>query len=246
MASRDGLHADVSGRLVERWTPEDVYGEAAESGDGEVPGVAPARPRRYLAVAAAFAVAGALVSAVVLVGLRPEPEPAPPLPAALADASRSGPAVLSGTASASVTGTPEKLVVSVVGKVGKPGLVRVRSGARVADAVAAAGGAKRGADLSTVNLARKLVDGEQIYVGVPVPAGMTTAGGQARPQGKLNLNTATGEQLRGLSGVGEVTAQRILDWRAEHGGFTAVEQLREIDGIGERRLANLREQVTVG
>lgn len=247
MAKRDLLPAEVPGRLVERWTPVAEPEEPADPADVDAPGAMRARPRRYLAVAAGFAVIGALVSAVVLVGARPAAEQAPPLPAALADAPRDGGGAESASPSAQPSGQPDKLVVSVVGKVGKPGLVRVRPGARVADAVAAAGGAEPGADLSTVNLARKLVDGEQIYVGVPAPAGVSPEpGGQAGPRERLNLNTATSEQLQELSGVGEVTARRILDFRARHGGFTAVEQLREVDGIGERRLANLREQVTVG
>lgn len=135
-------------------------------------------------------------------------------------------------------------MVSVVGKVRRPGLVRLRTGARVADAVKAAGGPRRGVDLTTVNLARRVADGEQIHVGAPTAAGAPgTASGAAG--GKISLNSATAEQLEELPGIGEVTAGNILDWRGRHGGFTAVEQLREVDGIGERRLAVLRERVTV-
>jgi competence protein ComEA len=149
-------------------------------------------------------------------------------------------------AGAAAGGGPPTLVVSVVGRVRNPGLVKVRAGARVADALRAAGGAKRGVDLSTVNLARKVTDGEQIHVGVPAAAAAPVDGGAAgAPAGKINLNTATAEQLEELPGIGEVTAGNILDWRAQNGGFTAVEQLREVDGIGERRLATLRDRVTV-
>lgn len=141
-------------------------------------------------------------------------------------------------------------MVSVVGKVRKPGLVEVQAGARVADALKAAGGPRRGVDLTTLNLARKVVDGEQINVGAPAApvggaGGTGVPGGSGAPPGKISLNTATAQQLEELPGVGEVTAQSILDWRSRHGGFTAVEQLREVDGIGERRLAALRDLVTI-
>ena len=143
------------------------------------------------------------------------------------------------------------LVISVVGKVRSPGLVTVPSGARVADALRAAGGALDGVDVSALNLARKLTDGEQIYVGVPVPAGVQAgaaapdqaSGGE--PGGKVNLNTATQDQLDTLPGVGEVTAKRIVDWRTQHGAFSSVEQLQEVDGIGATRFSRLRDQVTV-
>ncbi len=150
------------------------------------------------------------------------------------------------------------LVVSVSGKVHRPGLVEVPSGARVADALAAAGGALPGTDLSQLNLARRVADGEQVAVGVPAapdagaplpgPAGSPTVPGAAAtsvPGARLDLNAATVAQLDGLPGVGPVTAQRILDWRTRNGRFAQVEQLREIEGIGERRFGQLRELVTV-
>lgn len=146
------------------------------------------------------------------------------------------------------------LVVSVSGKVHRPGLVEVPPGARVADALAAAGGALPGTDLSQLNLARRVSDGEQVAVGVqpapdaavpgPPEAGQPSAGSGA-PPGRLDLNAATVEQLDGLPGVGPVTAQRILDWRNRNGRFARVEQLREIEGIGERRFGQLRELVSV-
>ncbi len=149
------------------------------------------------------------------------------------------------------------LVVSVAGKVRRPGLVRVPDGARVADAIAMAGGPRPRVDLTPLNLARRVADGEQIVVGIPVapgaePAtgtpgggGSAGAGSATGPAGRIDLNRATVEQLDGLPGVGPVTAQRILDWRTRNGRFTAVEQLREIEGIGERRFGQLRDQVTV-
>ncbi len=143
-------------------------------------------------------------------------------------------------------------MVSVAGKVRRPGLVRMSDGARVADAIAAAGGPLPRVDLTALNLARRVADGEQIVVGLPLPpggvpdtSGAAGPGPAAVPGGKVDLNRAALEQLDTLPGVGPVTAQRILDWRAKHGRFTAVEQLREVEGIGERRFTQLRELVTV-
>jgi competence protein ComEA len=143
--------------------------------------------------------------------------------------------------------------VSVSGKVHRPGLVEVPEGARVADVLDAAGGALPGTDLSALNLARRVADGEQVAVGVPAApdaAPLATPGAppppaSGAPAGKVDLNAATVEQLDALPGVGPVTAQRILEWRTRHGRFARVEQLREIEGIGERRFAQLRELVVV-
>jgi competence protein ComEA len=140
------------------------------------------------------------------------------------------------------------VVVAVAGKVRRPGLVRLPSGSRVADAIAAAGGVLPGADPGLVNLARKVVDGEQIVVGVAAaPAAGTGAapGSVAAPGQLINLNTATAEQLDALPGVGPVLAQRIVDHRTAHGSFRAVDELREVDGIGETRFQRLKKLVTV-
>ncbi|MBV9923011.1 MAG: ComEA family DNA-binding protein [Pseudonocardia sp.] len=152
------------------------------------------------------------------------------------------------------------LVVSVSGRVAHPGVVRVPVGSRVADALTAAGGPQPGTDLTGLNLARRVVDGEQIAVGVPPapdaagqpPAGSAagagpagTGGGPAAPAGKVDLNTATLAQLDALPGVGPVTAQHIVEWRTRNGRFARVDQLREIDGIGERRYQQLRGLVMV-
>ena len=163
------------------------------------------------------------------------------------------------TGAAPTAGPPAPLVVAVAGRVARPGLVQVPAGARVADAIAAAGGPLPGTDLAAVNLARKVSDGEQVAVGVPgapdaapptAPGGAApgTAGGAAGPAaagGPLDLNTATLEQLDGLPGVGPVTAQRIVEWRTRNGRFASVDQLREVEGIGERRFGQLRELVRV-
>jgi competence protein ComEA len=143
-----------------------------------------------------------------------------------------------------------RLVVHVAGAVRDPGVYRLAAGARVDDAVERAGGATRRADLGGLNLAAELDDGRQVLV--PERArgggGAAVAGGAApepAPGQPLNLNTATLEQLDELSGIGPLTAQKILDFREELGGFGSVEELGEIPGIGEKRLASLREEVTL-
>ncbi|RJQ80526.1 ComEA family DNA-binding protein [Pseudonocardiaceae bacterium YIM PH 21723] len=132
-----------------------------------------------------------------------------------------------------------QVVVSVVGRVHRPGLVSVVENARVADVLSAAGGPLPDTDLTGLNLARRIADGEQVVVGVPAatPAGSAT--------GRVNLNTATAEELDVLPGVGKATAKRIIDWRTKHGRFTSVDQLTQVGGVGRQRLDALREQVSV-
>ncbi len=132
----------------------------------------------------------------------------------------------------------------MIGQVHRPGLVTVAGGARVADAITAAGGALPEADLSTVNLARLVVDGEQIAVGMPG----SSLPGDTDPSssgGLVDLNTATLAELETLPGIGPVLAQRILDFRESNGGFTAVEQLREVSGIGPTVYEDIVDLVTV-
>jgi competence protein ComEA len=155
-----------------------------------------------------------------------------------------------------------RVMVHVAGAVRKPGVYRLAGGTRVADAVERAGGATRRADLGGVNLAAKLEDGRQIIVPLRARAGApaagasgvaasgrgtagTTASGGAAPAAPVNLNTATPEQLDTLPGVGPATVQKILEYREQHGGFGSVEELGQVSGIGEKRLAALREQVQV-
>ena len=130
----------------------------------------------------------------------------------------------------------------MVGAVHNPGLYRFPSRARVADAVARAGGATRKADLTLVNLAAPLADGTQVVVPVKAPAGVAPTGGPATaPAGPVHLNTATLEQLDELPGVGPVTAQKILDYRQEHGAFSSLEELDAIPGIGPARIEQLKD-----
>jgi competence protein ComEA len=136
------------------------------------------------------------------------------------------------------------LVVHVVGAVRRPGLYRLREGSRVADAVKRAGGATPKADLALINLAAPAADGVQVVVPRRAPPNDTTAPAGEAPEGPLRLNTATLDQLDALPGVGPVTAQRILDYREEHGAFASVDDLDAVPGIGPARLEQLRELVT--
>ncbi|MEV8193874.1 ComEA family DNA-binding protein [Rhodococcus pyridinivorans] len=208
--------------------------------------------RRGTAALAAIGVLAAAVALVVVWRDRPVPEPVPPLPRVevvdTADPS---------AARETDTAQPDSadFVVSVVGAVTRPGLVRLPAGSRVADALDAAGGAVDGADLIGLNLARRVADGDQIVVGIappqPVPQASGIVGaqtpGDAPPEagGPVDLNTADETALDALPGVGPVTAAAIVSWRDTNGPFTDVEQLGEVDGIGPARLARLRELVTV-
>lgn len=146
-----------------------------------------------------------------------------------------------------VAGPTEELVVDVAGKVRRPGIAVLPPGSRVVDALEAAGGARRGVDLTSLNLARPVVDGEQILVGVEAAAGVAGSLGSAAPGGEtlVNLNTADQAALDTLPGVGPVTAEAILSWRDANGGFTSVDELLEVDGIGEATLADLAPHVTL-
>jgi len=242
-------HGERARRWAARWLPASWAGARWDPGRTGA-----------LALAAVAAVA-AVVAAVGVWADRPVPEPVPALP--LVAGASSAPAVP--VAVGAVPGAPpadaEPIVVSVSGKVHRPGLVRLAPGSRVGDAVDAAGGATPDADLTGLNLAARIADGEQVVVGVPTPVtppgagtgagGAPAPGGAAggagggAPGGRVDLNTATLEQLDQLPGVGPVTAQRILEWRNQNGRFGAVEQLQEVSGIGEARFATLRDLVTV-
>ncbi len=203
-------------------------------------------PPRVQAPAASTPTVGAPASGEPSTGSEPAGPPAAP-PAAPADSPAAGP----------VTGPAVQLVVDVAGRVRRPGLVTLPPGARVADAVQSAGGALPKVDLASVNLARPLVDGEQLLIGVrsataggagppAVGAAPSAPGAPGTAPALVDLNTATMEQLDTLPGVGPVTGQAILDWRTENGAFTSVDELLEVDGIGEVTLADLRDLVTVG
>jgi competence protein ComEA len=139
-----------------------------------------------------------------------------------------------------------KLLVHVVGAVRRPGLYRLDEGSRIDDAVRAAGGAKPRADLQAINLAAPVADGQQIAVPVRGrgAGGAEAALGPGKPPGQpVHLNTATLEELDSLPGIGPVTAQKILDYRTEHGAFASVDELDAVPGIGPARLAELKKVV---
>ncbi|MBE3010073.1 ComEA family DNA-binding protein [Microbispora sp. NEAU-D428] len=234
-----------------------------------------------LRVLAAAGLLAAVVTGVLAWRSRPVAEPiAPPLPAAAvrdlspaADpgaaagaTSRPAPArgigagagpgatayvAGAGGAVAATPGPSSRVVVYVTGKVRNPGVFVLVSGSRVADAVEAAGGLRKGANPGGINLARRLVDGEQIVAGSPATAGAGPASGPdlgvVGPSGAgvVNLNTATAEQLDALPGIGGVIAQRIVDYRDAHGGFQSVDQLKDVPGIGDRKFAEMRDKVSV-
>jgi competence protein ComEA len=202
---------------------------AAPASVREVLGEAGYDPGRRGAVAlAAVGVLAALVAAVVLLRGHSTEQPLA-VPAAAGDA---------------VSSTGPVLVVDVEGSVRRPGLVRLADGARVDDALKAAGGVLAGTSTASLNLARKLSDGEQVLVGVQAAPG-PAAGGSASAGGLLDLNLATPSDLDSLPGVGPVLAQRIVDWRTEHHRFASVDQLREVDGIGEAKYSSLKSRVRV-
>lgn len=138
-----------------------------------------------------------------------------------------------------------RLYVHVTGAVRRPGLMRMSAGARVADALQRAGGPARRADLTAVNLAARVADGQQIVVpraGAAAPTAGATAATPVGPSAALiHLSTATVEQLDGVDGIGPTLAQRIIEFRDSHGGFRSLAELAQVDGIGEKRLATLRE-----
>jgi competence protein ComEA len=147
------------------------------------------------------------------------------------------------------SGAPATILVDVAGWVRTPGVYEFRTGDRVVDAIDAAGGARPGALLASLNLAAPLTDGTQVLVpkqGATVGASApVTAGTSGAPGALINVNTASVTELEELPGVGEVIAQAIVDYRTENGPFTAVDQLVDVSGIGDATLANIRDLVTV-
>lgn len=133
----------------------------------------------------------------------------------------------------------QSLVVHVAGAVRQPGVVRLRDGDRVADAIRAAGGWRDGADRGGVNLAARIADGQQIVV----PSRSALGGGASGSTGPISLSSATVEQLDQLDGIGPGLAQKIIDFRTQSGGFRSIDQLGDVPGIGDKRLESLRDQL---
>lgn len=220
---------------------------------------------RALAALAVVLAGAALFAAAHFWSARPEPVRAPERVTDAAAPEASGPGsthteltgAAPGPAGGSQPGTQPgsqlggRIVVDVSGKVHHPGIRYLPAGSRVEDALRAAGGIRRGTDVTGLNRARVLTDGEQVVVGFPslvAPAGGAgTSGGptagQPAPGTPVSLGTATVEQLETLPGVGPVLAQHIVDYRTEHGGYRSVDELREVNGIGDRRFADLRPLV---
>jgi competence protein ComEA len=189
---------------------------------------------------------GLLLVTALLVGARfvvragaPSGAPAPPIVGS-AEAPAGGASV---SAPGELPGASSRLVVYVVGAVRRPGLYKVPQGSRVADAVARAGGVTRTADPAALNLAAPVADGQQVLVPARLPRAVAAAQGTpvpGIPPGPIQLSSATEEQLDSLPGIGPATAQKILDYRAEHGAFRSVEELDEVPGIGPTRVEGLK------
>ncbi|MGB2758277.1 MAG: helix-hairpin-helix domain-containing protein [Acidimicrobiia bacterium] len=221
--------------------------------------------------------AGAAVIAATMLGLVwHQSAGSTPSAAVSASSTRSGQAATStsfstganvhGSAASAKNGTkdaPQSVIVHIAGAVVTPGVRTVPGTARVADAIAAAGGARPDADLDRINLAAAVEDGTRIFIpviGQPIPAVVAATGGSASAAGGsgttggtgstsggalINLNTATQAELETLPGVGPSLAKAILDQRASNGGFTSIDQLRSVRGIGDKRYGDLADKVTV-
>ncbi|MGO8771811.1 MAG: ComEA family DNA-binding protein [Mycobacterium sp.] len=259
--SDDGAPDEDQNSLLPRWIPDASQGRGWAARVRADPGRAGAIA---MAIVAALAV---LVTVFTLLRDRPAPVMSAKLPP-VERAATATPRSSASPAAGQPAGADRPVVVSVVGLVRNPGLVTLAPGARIADALQAAGGAVNGADTIGLNMARPLGDGEQIVVGLapvsgqptalgssvasgPTPASRTPSPGPGPGSGKpkagdvLDLNTATVEQLDGLPGVGPVTAAAIVAWRQANGKFTNVDQLADVDGIGPARLEKLRPLVRV-
>jgi competence protein ComEA len=247
--SDDNAEPDTS---LSRWLPDTARSDGAA---GWVAAIR-ADPGRAGGIAlAAVGIIAVLATVFTLMRDKPPPISSAKLP----------PVEMVSTATSTPGAAPKPdgpVVVSVVGLVRKPGLVTLEPGARIADALTAAGGTVDGADLIGLNMARRINDGEQIIVGIAAapgePAAMGSSstgdagtappanghtGSPSAPGGLVDLNTATVDDLDTLPGIGPVTAAAIIAWRDANGRFTSVDQLGDVDGIGPARLEKLRDHV---
>ena len=196
--------------------------------------------RRTLGLLAAVLI-GAIGLTLFVTGRGRAPQAAPVAPAVVISATPAPSAAA--IASSSPTG---EVVVEVVGKVRQPSVLTLPTGSRVQDALQAAGGARPGVDTSDQNLARVLVDGEQIRIGLDPAPTVPAVAAPSGAAGPIDINTASLEGLQEIPGVGPVLAQRIVTYRERNGGFQNVEQLMEVSGIGEATFAQMQPLVTVG
>ncbi len=227
------------GRLRERWIPESLREARVDPG------------RSGSLVLSALALVAALVAAIGVWLARPTPQVLPAVTVSAAVAQDASVAAAVSSQSSATSTPPATVVVSVTGAVRQPGLVTLPAGARVADAIAAAGGIEAGVDLTGLNLAARLADGDSVVVGgdrqgvqgPPGSAGTVAVAGAAAPL--VKLNTADSVALQSLPGVGPVMASNIIAWRDANGPFTAIDQLQEVTGIGPTRFATLAPLVTL-
>jgi competence protein ComEA len=238
--------------LLSKWLPEAKSGDASNW-------MASVRADPGRAGVIALGVVGVIAVLVTLFTLARDDSP--PVSSA-----KLPPVQMVSSASPTPPAPETPVVVSVVGLVGKPGLVTLEPGARIADALTAAGGPLDGADLLNLNMARRVADGEQIVVGIASAPGepavmgssvspdaapaaspeTSSTPGNTPASGELvDLNNATAEQLDTLPGVGPVTAAAIVAWRDANGRFSSVDQLGDVEGIGPARLDKLRDRVHV-
>jgi competence protein ComEA len=234
------------GRFAELWVPEPLRNARLDPG------------RRGMIVLILVAAMAAVATAIGVWRDRPEPRPIETsVVAAVSEVSASPSGIVAPSSSGSTTTAPTvgEILVSVTGLVVNPGVVRLPVDSRVADAISSAGGTQPGADLTGMNLAAKLADGDSVVVAdTPAPAAASSPQGQvgagstgsaAGAAGLVNLNTADEAALDTLPGVGPVMAQNIIAWRETNGTFTSIEQLQEISGIGPSRYAQIAALVTV-
>ena len=254
--------AALAGRLVGS-SASAQRGTLESAGSSPLAGARLNPGRRGLLAMAVVTAVTVLVAGGWVLAARPHPMLAAESTPGRSDAASPGPSAAPLVPGGSLTSPLARpsaaagLVVDVVGRVRRPGVYRLPSGSRVDDAVRAAGGLLGGVDPVTVNLARKLADGEQVAIGLAAvgspgpgsdpgsePSGSPPAAGSS--SGPLDLNSATLAQLDALPGIGPSLAQHILDWRSEHGRFDSVDQLNKVSGIGDSKFADLKPLVSVG